>query len=110
MFCVSVPGFIWQFGLKHTGVNLPTLRDEEIVLLLEKNLRGGISSVMGDRYVKSDEKEKISKINSKNLFVCVMSESLPYDEIKFNKIGKLESILNTPDDSDLGYFIEVALQ
>ena len=38
-----------------------------------------------------------------------MSEYLPYDEIKFDKNVKLEDILNTPDDSDSGYFIEVDL-
>ena len=38
-----------------------------------------------------------------------MSEPLPYDEIKFDKNVKLEDILNTPDDSDIGYFIEVDL-
>ena len=27
-----------------------------MILLLENNIRGGISSVMGDRYVKSDQK------------------------------------------------------
>ena len=36
-----------------------------------------------------------------------MSQPLPYDEIKFDKNVKLEDILNTPDDSDIGYFIEV---
>ena len=39
-----------------------------------------------------------------------MSENLPYDEIKFDRIVKLEDILNTPDDSDIGYFIEVDLK
>ena len=39
-----------------------------------------------------------------------MSQSLPYDEIKFDKSVKLEDILNTPDDSDIGYFIEVDLK
>ena len=38
-----------------------------------------------------------------------MSEPLHYDEIKFDKNVKLENILNTPDDSDIGYFIEVDL-
>ena len=38
-----------------------------------------------------------------------MSEYLPYDEIKFDNV-KLEVILNTPDDSDIGYFIEVDLK
>ena len=36
-----------------------------------------------------------------------MSEYLPYDEIKFDRNVKLADILNTPDDSDIGYFIEV---
>ena len=39
-----------------------------------------------------------------------MSESLPYDEIKFDNIVKIEDILKTPDDTDLGYFIEVDIK
>ena len=38
-----------------------------------------------------------------------MSEPLPYDEIKFDRDVKLEDILNTPDDSNVGYFIEADL-
>ena len=36
-----------------------------------------------------------------------MSQSLPYDEINFETCVSLEEILDTPDDSDSGYFIEV---
>ena len=39
-----------------------------------------------------------------------MSESLPYDEIKLDNNVKLEDIIKTPDDSDIRYFIEVALK
>ena len=39
-----------------------------------------------------------------------MSEYLPYDEIEFDRNVELEEILNTPDDSDIGYFIEVNLK
>ena len=39
-----------------------------------------------------------------------MSEPLPYDEIKLDNKIELEDILNTPDDSDIGYFIEVDLK
>ena len=31
-----------------------------------------------------------------------MSDYLPYDEIKFDNKVKLEDILDTPDDSDIG--------
>ena len=35
-----------------------------------------------------------------------MSESLRYDEIKFDRIDKLEEVLKSSDDVDIGYFIE----
>ena len=53
LYCVSLPGYTWRCGLKYTGKNLQTLQDKDMILLLENNIRGGISSVMGDRYVKS---------------------------------------------------------
>ena len=49
LYCVSLPGYTWQCGLKYTGINLQTLQDKDMILLLENNIRGGISSVMGDR-------------------------------------------------------------
>ena len=109
LYCVSLPGYTWQCGLKYTGINLQTLQDKNMILLLENNIRGGISSVMGDRYVRSDKNKKILYIDANNLYGHSMSQYLPYDEIKFDNNIKLEDILNTPDDSDIGYFIEVDL-
>ena len=110
LYCVRLPGYTWQCGLKYTGINLQTLQDKDMILLLEDNIRGGISSVMGDRYIKSDDNKKISYIDANNLYGHSMSQPLPYDENKFDKNIKLEDILNTPDDSDFGYFIEVDLK
>ena len=56
--CVSITGYTWQCGLKYTDTELQTLQDKDMILLLENNVGGGISSVMGDRYVVSDEKKK----------------------------------------------------
>ena len=55
---------------------------------------------------------KIKKIyvDANNLYCWAMSEYLPFDEIKFDNNVKFEYILNTPDDSDIGYFIEVDLK
>ena len=80
-----------------------------MILLLENNIRGGISSVMGDRYVRSDENKKILYMDATNLYGHSMSQPLPYDEIKYDNNIKLEDILNTPYDSDIGYLIEVDL-
>ena len=107
LYCVSLPGYTWQCGLKYTGIKLQTLQDKDMILLLENNIRGGITSVMGDRYVISDENKKILYVDAINLYGHSMSEPLPYDEIKFDNIVKLKDILDTPDDNDIGYFIEV---
>ena len=109
LYCVSLPGYTWQCGLKYTGINLQTLQDKYMILLLEKNIRGGVSSVMGDRYVVSDEK-KILYVDANILYGHSMSEPLPYDESKFDVIVKLEDKLITPDDIDIGYFIGVDLK
>ena len=110
LYCVSLPGYTWEAGLKYTNIKLQTLQDKDMILLLENNIRGGISSVMGDRYVKSDENKKILYIDANNLYGWAMSQYLPYDDIKFDNNVKLEDILNTPDDSEIGYFVEVDLK
>ena len=82
LYCVSLPGYTWQCGLKYTGFNLETLQDKDMILVLENNIRGGISSVMGDRYLKSDENRKIIYANAKNFYGHSMSQPLRYDEIE----------------------------
>ena len=107
LYCVSLPVYTWQCGLKCTGINLQTLQDKDMILLLENNIGGGISSVMGDRYVQSDKNRKILYVDANNLYGHSMSQPLPFDELKFDKNVKLEDVLNTPIDSNIGYFIEV---
>ena len=81
-----------------------------MIFLIENNIRGGISSVMGDRYRQSFENKKILYVDGNNLYGHSMSETLPYDEIKFDRDIKLKDILNTPDDSNIGYFIEIIIK
>ena len=116
LYCVSLPSYTYQCALKYTDIKLQTLQDKDLILLLENNIRGGISSVMGDRYVKSDEDGKILYIDATNLYGHSMSQTLPCDEIEMwhghpDKYWKwLDEILNTPDDNEIGYFLEVDLK
>ena len=115
LYFVSLPGYTGQCGLKYTGINLQTLQDKVLILSLENNICGGISSVMGDHFVKSDESKKIIYMDATNLYGHSMIQTLPYDKIEMWHdhpdiyMIKLEEILNTPDDSDTGSFIEVDL-
>ena len=113
LYCVSLPGYTWPCGLKKTGINLQTLQDKDLILTLEKKKRGRISTVIGDRYVKSDENKKIIYVDATNVYGDSMSQPLPCDEIEMWHghpdvyMIKLQEILNTPANSDSGYFVEV---
>ena len=107
LYCVSLPGCTWQCGLKYTGINLQTLQDKDMFLLLENNIRGGVSSVMEDRAVKSDDNKKILYIDANSLYGHSMSHLM----MKLSLIRiVIEDLSNTLDDSDTGYIIEVDIK
>ena len=116
LYCVSLLGYTWQCGLKYTGITLQALQDKDMILILENNIKGGISDVMGYRYVKSDDNEKILFFGANNLYGHSTSQPLPHDEIEMwhghpdLHMNKLQELLITPDDSDLGYLVEVDLR
>ena len=116
LFCVSLPGYTYQCALKYTDIKLQSLQDKDLILSLENNIRGGIGSVMGDRYVESDENNTVLYMDATNLYGHSMSQMLPYDKIEMWHghpdlyMNWLEEILNTPDDNEIGYFLEVDLK
>ena len=68
LYYVSLPSYTWQCGLKFTGINLQTLQDRDMILIVENNIRGGINSVMGGRCVKSNENKMVLDVDAnKNL-------------------------------------------
>ena len=98
-----------QCGFKNTDIELKTLRVQDMMLLLENFLLGGISSVMGDRYVKSDQNKKILYFDATISYRQSISQPLPYNEINFDRNNNLEDSLNTPAESDIEYYVEVNL-
>ena len=82
LYCVSLPGYTWQCGLKYTGSNLQTLQDKDLYLTIENNIRCGINPVMGDRCVESVDNKKIIYMYATNLYGYSMIQPLPYEEIE----------------------------
>ena len=78
LYCVGLPGYFWQCGLKYTDVKLQTLQDKDMILLLEINIRAGIISVMGDRCVQSDKNKDILYVDANNFYGWAMSENPLY--------------------------------
>ena len=58
------------------------LQDKDLILTIEHTIHGGISSVMGDRYAKSDDGKKIWYIDANKLYGHFISQPLPFDEIE----------------------------
>ena len=90
-----------------------SFQDQDLLLKSENNIRGGISSVIGGCYVKSDENKKKLYKDATNLKGYSLSQPLLYDKIEMWQgdpdlyMNRFEEILDTPDDSDTEYFIEV---
>ena len=95
-----------QCGLKYTGIHIQTRQDNELFLVLEKVITGKISSVLGDRFAKSDETKKILYIDTLILFGWAMSQSLSFDEIKIDKDEEIKVTISFPDISDLASSFE----
>ena len=80
------PGLAWQTALKKENVKLDILTDIDILLTLEKSIRGGICNAIywyakaNNKYIKDYDKKKSSFLNYwdvNNLYAWEMSEKLP---------------------------------
>ena len=113
LYSYSLPGYTWKAGLKLTKNKLDFIKDKQLLLLLENNIRGGISSVMGPRFIESNENTKLLYIDANNLYGWAMSQYLPtseFEKLDFPEEYELEQIVEDlrfiPDNNEYGYFIE----
>ena len=117
LYSYSLPGYTWKAGLKLTKIILDYIKDKELLLVLENKIRGGISSVMGDRFVEPSETEQILYIDANNLYGWAMSQYLPtsnFENPGFPEEYELEQIVEDlrfiPYNNTYGFFKECDLE
>ena len=119
---LTAASLAWDAQLFKTDIELELISDINILDMFERSKRGGLTFVGSKRYVKANNKEMgkfydktkessyITYVDANNLYGQAMCQPLPYKDIKFDNDITLETILKTPDDSEIGYMVEVDLE
>ena len=91
---MSAPGSAWQTCLKKTGVKLELITDYDMLLMIEKRIKGEICQAT-HRYAKANniymknyennESSYIECLDSNNLYGQAMSQKLPINGFKWVK-------------------------
>ena len=90
--CLSAPGLAWQACLKKTEVKLELLTDFDMLLMVEKGIRGRICHAIyryakaNNKYMKNYNKYKeesfLQYLDANNLYVWAMSQKLSVNGFK----------------------------
>ena len=100
----TAPGLAWDAMLKMTGINLELLSNIDMLLMIEKGIRGGISIISNrygkanNKYMKGFNKKELSKylmyIDANNLYGWAMSQKLPIHSFKWLTNKEIENLFN----------------
>ena len=120
---LSAPGLAWQASLKETEVELGLITHVDMLLMVEKGIRGGICHTIlryakaNNKYMKDynkDEEESFLQYNdANNLYGFAMSEPLPVDGSEWMEdLSKIDEdfIKNYDENSDKRYILEVDVE
>ena len=104
VYYYTAPGLAWDACLKITGVNLELLTDVDMLLMIEKGIRGGISIISNrygeanNKYMKDYDKTKLSKflmyLDANNLYGWAMSQKLPVHSFKWITDKEIKNLFN----------------
>uniref|UniRef100_A0A158P4N4 DNA-directed DNA polymerase n=1 Tax=Tetranychus urticae TaxID=32264 RepID=A0A158P4N4_TETUR len=119
----STPGLTWDASLKFTGVVLDLLTDIDMVLMIEEEIRGGISCSMcryacannelSEKFDPNQPSSFITYLDVNNLYGYALSDVLPCRKFEwvppymFQSV--IDEILHSDSDRKTGYILEVDL-
>ncbi|XP_065664717.1 uncharacterized protein LOC136086350 [Hydra vulgaris] len=109
------PGLAWDAALKKTIVKLELLSDYDMILMIKKGIRGGISMILNrlgtsnnkymDNYDQTEPSTYIQYLDANNLYGWAMSKPLPTHGFKWMDEDELKNWKSIPCilEVDLNY-------
>ena len=119
---LSLPGLAWQACLKKTNIELELLTDQDMLLMVEEGIRGGICHSIhryakaNNKYMKNynnnEESSYIQYLDANNLYGWAMSKKLPVNGFIWtdNNIINEEFIKNYNENNKKGYILEADIK
>ena len=120
---LSAPGLAWQVCFKKTEVKLELLTDNDMLLMFEKGIRGGMCQVShnyakaNNKYMKYHDKNKestyVEYLDANNLYGWALSKKLPIRDFKWlDNLSMFteEFIKNYDGNGDKGYILDADVE
>ena len=119
---VSAPGLAWKACLKKTQVELELLTDNDMLLMFEEGIRGGMcqatyryakaNNKCMNNHDKNEESSYLEYLDANNLYGWTTSQKLPVRNFKWIEKGDISKfneafIKNYDENSDKAYIFAV---
>ena len=117
----TAPGLAWDVALKLSKVELELLSNPDMLLMFEKGIRGGVSSIMtrhveannkymGKDFTSEEDTKYLVYLDANNLCGWAMSKPLPMKKSKWMTEDKLRDWKKLSDRKGHGCILEVDLE
>ncbi|XP_015795454.1 uncharacterized protein LOC107371803 [Tetranychus urticae] len=119
---MTCPGLSYAAALKMTKISIELFLELDMLLFIEGDIRGGFTTVAKRHAIANNpstnydggQQTWLMYFDVNNLYGNAMMDMLPIGQYKWvnfsNEDKLLEHIMNTPDDGDIGYILEIDLE